>query len=200
MYSIEKYKILTLKYGPYASWAVWDCKNEKDTSIINQNFDQLHSRFILLGLNISSPLTDNLWSNFHGGKHDRKLKYACNDNKLSGSYITDIFKNIPVSQSNKLESLLTDEIIKKNVILFNQEMRDIKINNETQFIIFGAKARHYFNKYFKQEYKNRIIYYCHYSYYGFTDKKWVNGFWEKLNIDQDFDLTIKNHLVWRDDF
>ena len=193
MYSIKKYKILTLKYGPCASWAIWDCKNEKSTSIIDQNFDQLHSRFIFLGLNISSQLTKDSWSNFHGGKHDRKLKYACNNNKLSGSYITDIFKNIPVSQSNKLESLLTDEIIRKNVILFNQEMKDIKINNETQFIIFGAEARRYFNKYFKQEYKNRIIYYCHYSYYGLTDKKWVNGFWKKINIDQDFDLTIKNY-------
>ena len=193
MYDIKEYKILTSKYGPYASWAIWDCKNEKDLSIINQNFNQLHSRFIFLGLNISSSLDNNPWSNFHGGKHDRKLKYACDSNKLSGSYITDIFKNIPVSQSNKLESLLTDEIIRKNVTFFNQEMRDIKINNKTQFIIFGAKTSYYFNRYFKQEYKNRIIYCCHYSYYKLTDKKWVNDFWKKLNIDQDFDLTTKNY-------
>lgn len=196
MYSIEEYKKLTSKYGSYASWAIWDYENENDTSVINQNFNQLHSRYVFLGLNIASPLTEKSWINFHGGKHDRKIKYACNDTKLRGSYLTDIFKGIVASRSTKFESILTDEIISKNVNLFNKEMRGIKINEVTQFIVFGppnsllAKC---FNKYFKQKYKNHVIYYYHYAYFTLTDKEWVNGLWKKLNINQNYDLTIKKY-------
>ncbi|NCN07853.1 hypothetical protein GW933_04195 [Candidatus Falkowbacteria bacterium] len=198
MYSIDEYKNLTSKYGPFASWAIWNYKKESDSLIINQNFDKLHSKFIFLGLNISRPLTNNPWSNFHGGRHDRKLKYACNDNKLRGSYMTDIFKGIDEPQSNKFKNLLTDKIIRKNVEQFNREMKDIKINDNAQFIILGTPTSllaQCFNNYFKQEYKNRIIYHYHYSYYKLTDKEWVNGLWEKLNINQNFDLTIKKYKL-----
>jgi len=196
MYSIDEYKNLTSKYSSFSSWAIWDYKKTGDSSIINKNFNELHSKFIFLGLNISHPLAKGTWSNFHGGKHDRKLKYACNDNKLRGSYITDIFKGIDEPRSNKFRDLLTDKIIRKNVNQFNQEMNDLKINNNTQFIIFGTPTSllaQCFNDYFKQEYKNRIIYYYHYSYYKLTDKEWVNGLWKKLNINQNFYLTIKKY-------
>jgi hypothetical protein len=66
MYSIDEYERLTLKYGPYASWAIWNHDSASDTAVIDQNFNQLHSKFILLGLNISRPLTKIFWSNFHG--------------------------------------------------------------------------------------------------------------------------------------
>ena len=198
MYSIDEYNNLTSKYGSYSSWAVWDYKKENNSSIINQNFNQLHSKFIFLGLNISHPLVNKPWANFHGGRHDRKLKYACSNNKLQGSYMTDIFKGIDTPQSNKIKSLLTDVIIKKNVNLFNQEMKDIKLDDKTQFIILGVQTSllaQYFDSYFKQQYKNSIIYYYHYSYYSLTDKGWVEGLWKKLNIDQNFDLTVKSYKL-----
>lgn len=197
MYSINEYKKLASKYGPYASWAIWDYKDQADSSVISKNFDQLHSKFVLLGLNISRPLANKPWSNFHAGPHNvRKLKYACNDNKLGGSYITDIFKGIVESQSTKFKNGLTDKIISGNVNLFNQEMGDIKINEDTKFIILGTPnslLAQCFNHYFKQEYKNHVIYHYHYSYYGLTDRAWVGGLWDKLNINQNFDLTIEKY-------
>lgn len=195
MYNSEEYKNLTSKYGSFASWAIWDYEKASDTAVIDQKFDQLHSKYVLLGLNVSRPLT-NTWSNFHDNSHARKIKYACNDTKLRGSYMTDMFKGIVKSRSAGFKEILTDKIISENVKLFNQEMKDVKINGDTVFIIFGTSSSllaQCFNKYFKQKYKNQIIYYYHYAYFTFTDKEWVNGLWKKLAINQNFDLTIKKY-------
>lgn len=197
MYSTEEYNKLVSKYGSYASWAIWDYKDESDLSIISKNVNQLHSKYILLGLNISHPLSNKPWLNFHGGSiHDRKLKYACNDTILRGSYITDIFKGIEVTQSNKLKNVLTDKIISENVSLFNREVLDIEFNENSQFIVFGAPKSFLaqcFDNYFKQKYNNRVIFHHHYSYYGVTDKEWVTGLWQKLNINQDFDQITNKY-------
>jgi hypothetical protein len=194
MYIINEYKNLTSRYSSYASWAIWNYENARDTAIIDQNFDQLHSNFVLLGLNISRPLT-NKWSNFHDNSHARKLKYACNDSKLRGSYMTDIFKGIVKSRSTAFNKILTDNIVSENVNFFIQEMEDIGLNDESQFIIFGGLTAQYFNVYFKQKYKNHIIYYRHYSDFTLTDKEWVIGFWKELKINQDFDLTKKKFKI-----
>ena len=120
MYNSEEYKNLASKYGPYASWAIWDYKNASDTAAIDQNFEQLHSKYVLLGLNISRSLT-NTWSNFHDNSHARKIKYACTDTKLRGSYITDIFKGIVKSRSTWFKEILTDKIISENVIFLTRK-------------------------------------------------------------------------------
>ena len=108
MFSIEKYQELSAKYGQLASWAIWDYRNPNDTTIINTNLDQLNSRFVLLGLNFSRIIIKHWpnWSNFHDNTHARKLKYACNDSKLRGSYMTDLFKNVVKSRSTNIMKML----------------------------------------------------------------------------------------------
>ena len=196
MYSEAEYKKLVSKYGNCASWAIWDFLKESNTSVISNNYVQLHSKFVLLAMNPSDILVPEPWVNFRGGKHDRKLKYACNDTKLRGSYITDLFKDIAEANSNNIKGHLNNETIETNVRLFNQEMTDIKISKDTKFIVLGVPnsfLAQCFNLHFKQQYKNETIYYCHYSYYKLTDKAWVTGFWKKLGIDQDFESTIKKY-------
>lgn len=194
MYSRNEYQNLVKNYGSFASWAIWDYKNEKNPSIIAQNFDQLHSRFIFLGLNISGSLNNVDWINFHGGIHDRKLKFAANETKLRGAYITDLFKDISEAQSSKIDKLLTKGVIDKNVQSFRKEMKAIRIVDDSHFIIFGEKAKKYFDEFFKQHFiKNKFTYYTHYSYYGIKDKKWVEGFWDKLNLNQDYEQTISKY-------
>jgi len=197
MYTIDEYKKLVSQYGPFSSWAIWNSEDQSDSSIIDQYYEQLHSKFILLGLNISQPLAKGNWSNFHDGPSNvRKLKYACTDNELRGSYITDIFKGIVEQKSNKFKNLLTDEIINENVDLFNQEMKDVRINDDSRFIVFGpptSDLARYFNRYFTQKYRNEIIYHYHYAYYSITDKEWVETIWKKLGIYQNFDLTVRKY-------
>ncbi len=192
MYSLEEYKKIRLKYGPFASWAIWNYENEKDTSIIESNFEDLNSKFVLIGLNISKSLINVPWINFHGGKHDRKIKYACNDTKLRGSYITDIFKDYPEVNSNLLKDI-DSEIVRKNVEFFNQEMKDIKVNSNTQIISLGIQADFYFRKYFQSYWNNQYINYYHYSNYQIKDRDWVLGLWQKLGIADDFEKTRKKY-------
>ena len=194
MYTPDEYKKLTRKYGHFASWAIWDYKDEGNTSIITQKFNELHSKFVLLGLNISGPLPREPWLNFHGGSiHDRKLKFACNDTLLRGAYMTDIFKGFEEVQAAMLSRSLTEDIIRSNVNQFNEEMRDIKIGEDSKFIIFGSHAAKYFNRYFRYGYKNEIVYYCHYSYYGISDRKWVEELWNKLGTHDNFDNMINKY-------
>ena len=85
MYNLEEYKYFVSKYGSCASWAVWDHNDRSDPSIIGNNISQLHSRFVLLGLNISGLLEDTPWLNFHKGPSNvRKIKFACESNGLWG--------------------------------------------------------------------------------------------------------------------
>ncbi len=189
----KKYNNLTSKYGAYASWAIWDYKNEKDCSVIPKNIHDLNSKYILLALNFSGPLRKESWANFHGGKHDRKIKYACNDTDLRGAYITDLFKGIEEPRSDLFKNLVTDQIIKKNVEFFIKEMKDIKINSNSKFILFGKLVTEYYGKYFKNYFNNEVYTYYHYSSYTLSDKAWVEGFWEKLNINQNYDLMVKKY-------
>jgi dihydrofolate reductase len=106
--------------------------------------------------------------------------------------MTDIFKDLPEPNSNKIDSILTQELINKNVELFKKEMKDIGISDETIFIIFGKKAFEKFNKHFKNKLKNKIIYHRHYSSRG-TDREWVEGFWEKFNIKSDYNTTVNKY-------
>lgn len=196
MYTIDEYHFLKSKYGSYSSWAIWDSQRESDTSIIDKNIDKLQADYIFLGLNISASLGVDSWVNFHGGKHDRKLKYACNDTKLRGSYLTDLLKGIPEARSNKLMSQLTEEVINENVKTFNEEMNDVRINESSQFIVLGtqdSQIAQIFNRYFKQEYKNPVIYHYHYSYYGITDEVWVQGLWKKLGIDANYKFILNKY-------
>lgn len=194
MYSKNEYKNLTAKYGSYASWAIWDYKDASNTKIIDENVDQLHSHFVLLGLNISRTLDMSSWSNFHDNSYARRLKYACNDNRLRGSYITDIFKDIAEPNAANLKQILTEKKVNQDLTFFNQEMQDIKANSTTQFIVFGSLAAHFFKKYFQQNDRTQQIFCQHYSYRISTDKDWVEGFWKKLNISQDFDETIRKYI------
>lgn len=187
MFSEEEYKALVIKYGNYSSWALWSYEKENDTSVIINNFNLIHSRYVLIGLNISASLKDVPWINFHGGKHDRKLKYACNDTVLKGSYITDLFKDLPESNSIKLKNILNDDLININLQKFKEEMNDIKINKETVFLALGDSTKYYYEKNFQKYFKNKVINYYHYSNYSFTDKEWVDGLWKKINIVEDFD-------------
>ncbi len=187
MYTHKEYEAIKGKHGLYSSWAIWDNENIKNTSIIDGYFQQLGVRYVFIGLNIAKQLTKTPWSNFHGGKHDRKLKKACNDTKLRGSYLTDIFKDIPESKSVNLKKYIDGnmEVLRTNVAYFNREMEDIKIDKETVFIILGTEssiASKYFKTYFYGKYGNQIVNYYHHSYFQLTDDEWVDGLWKTLSI------------------
>lgn len=194
MYNYKHYEFLKSEYGKYGSWAIWEPADEKDTTIIHNNYKQLNSKLVVLGLNISNRIKSSPWSNFRGGKHDRKLKYALNNSIYRGCYLTDIFKGVEARTANGLKEKLTPDIIDKNASHFVNEMKDIKITSETKFLIMGTESS-FLNKmfinHFKANFNNQIINYYHYAYFKLTDKNWVSGLWDKLGIKDNPTEQIK---------
>ncbi|MBI1833357.1 MAG: hypothetical protein HYR90_00880 [Candidatus Andersenbacteria bacterium] len=193
MYKLDEYEELKRKYGSYGSWAVWRHNNESDTSVIDEHVEELHSRFIFLGLNVSQSLGSAAWVNFHGGKHARKLKYALNDTKLRGSYITDIFKDLPAPKSSDIVKILADDpsLITQNVEFFKREMADIRVTAESVFVVLGTPTSYisrYFRTYYHHNFSNlKFVNYYHYAYYALTDSTWVEGLWNELGVEARYD-------------
>ncbi len=193
MYSHEEYLNLKKKYGSYSSWAIWDPNNESNTAIIEENLTDLTSNYVFLGLNISASLENTPWINFHGGKHDRKLKYASNDTFLRGSYITDLFKDLPEPVAKNVTKNLSKDEIKDHVSFFVNEMKDVKLSDNSVLIVFGQEAAENYEKYFKEHFDNRVIFTRHYSDTHLTDEKWVEEFWSYFNINEDATDVIRKY-------
>jgi hypothetical protein len=184
-YTMLEYQNLKEKYGNISSWAIWDENDHKDTLIIGENIGLLNSRYVGIGLNISNPVAE--WSNFRG-THCRKLQQTFNKGRLRGFYLTDILKNIVESNSSIIEQKIkSKEIeIEKHIEFFIQEMKDVKITEETKFLIFGNLAYELFNKYLKAIYPhNQVIKLKHYSARG-TDKEWVKSTLDKIGILEEY--------------
>jgi len=181
-YSKSDFEYLTKKYGKYASWAIWNSEDEKDTKVIFTNKSLLNTKYVGVGLNISNPV--KTWGNFRGGKHDRKLKQAFNESTIRGFYLTDIIKGVKdANSSNVLRKIRNNEInIREQMNFFIEEMCDIQITSKTTFIIFGNAAYYLFNKYLKEQFPyNKIIKHKHYSCRG-TDKDWVDSITKTLQL------------------
>jgi hypothetical protein len=152
--------------------------------MIDVHWNEIHCRYVLVGLNISKLLPNDPWRNFHGGKHDRKLLMACNQTKLRGSYLTDLFKGIDTASSKELSDILSQGQINidSQVKLFQEEMKDNKLTPESVILVFGGLAFQYYNEYFRNSFTNKVINCNHYSDFRREDDVWVKAFGEKIGI------------------
>lgn len=169
-----------------ASWAIWNEDNQKDTSVIETKFKELNTNYVFVGLNISRLLGSPPWSNFHGGMNDRKLMYACNDTKLRGAYVTDIFKDLPIARASEVEMYIKQnpKVLKENIDSFRKEMDDIKISKDTVVVVLGADSSlllKCFNEHLKDKIKGKVFNIRHYSSRG-RDEEWVNELWGRKEI------------------
>jgi hypothetical protein len=173
------------KYGKTSSWAIWNEQKMSDLSVIENSVDECHANFILIGLNTSKDIQDRQpWSNFHCGKHDRKLMKACNKGILRGSFMTDLFKDDNTVTGLELKTKIDEGKLnsKEHVYRFRQEMNDIGLTSESRFVIFGGLANMMYDKYFRGYFTNVVIKARHYSDYSMTDDKWVQEFLGKFGF------------------
>ncbi len=185
-YTKDEYFNLKKKYGNYASWALWNENDEKDTNIIEENIGMLNSRFVGIALNISKPVSN--WSNFRGGTHDRKLKLAFNKGRIKGFYLTDLLKNVVEVNSTTIEKKIKNQEIQldPHISFFIEEMKDIKVTDETEFLIFGNQAYKLFDNHLKRSFpNNKITHLRHYSARG-TDKEWITKTLDKIGFLEEF--------------
>ena len=173
------------QYGKYASWAVWNDSDRLDTQIIEDNTEILHSRVIVLALNISKLLTTE-WSNFRSGKHDRKLINALNQSSYRGAYLTDYFKDTAEPDSKKLINAMRKndpEVLRHTQNLLN-ELRAIGATPDSLIVIMGGKSTYLYSLYLKHiqpSFPKHICHY-HYSYRGLKDEVWVEQLWSKIEV------------------
>jgi len=186
MISETKFIEIRERFGEFATWAIWNSENESDTKIIEQNIDELHTKWVLIGLNISKPV--KVWGNFRGGKHDRKLKIAFRNTNISGAYMTDLIKKIEKSSSEIEKEIKQGNLnISEQVNNLVEELNLVGVTNKTKFIIFGDTARNLYDEYYERYFpENKVYYLKHYSSRG-TDKNWVEYVWNRLNIDLKFE-------------
>ena len=193
MYSDAEYNMLKEKYGSCASWAIWDPENLNNSKIIDDNKKDLNSRYVLIALNKSIDINLYYWKNFHDYTHSRKLAYACNETLLRGSYMTDLFKDLPEAVATNLDKSISKEKIEESVKYFMHEMEDVKVSSKTEFIIFGVIARKYYEQYFKKHFENSYKVARHYSDFRMRDAAWVKEFWGKMNITGNADDTVLSY-------
>ena len=151
MITREKFDSIKEKYGRVASWAIWAHEDKEPKSNmgdltvldpeINKNLlSELNPNVVLVALNFSENVDHKPFENFHaGGKfQDYKTRYAIRDSPAWGGYMTDIIKNYPEKESDRLvEYLKTDKAIEQsNVESFRQELRDIGVEKPT-LVAFG---------------------------------------------------------------
>jgi hypothetical protein len=185
------------KYGKYSSWAIWNHEDEADPTIIESHIEELNANHVFIAYNASRKegyLRDEAWANFRGWKHDRKLKYACNDTELRGSYLTDLFKGIKEANSNKVRDYLTPKVVNENVSFFLKEILDIGTTKKTVYVVLGVYNSD-IGKRFREHFLGKmgsanVIYYTHYSNFRLTDKEWVTGLWKALGIEANYE-TIR---------
>ena len=151
MITKEKFYFIKEKYGSVASWAIWAHEDEEPKSNmgdltvldpeINKNLlSELNPNVVLVALNFSEDVNHKPFENFHaGGKfQDYKTRYALRDSPYWGGYMTDIIKDYPEKESDKIaEYLKTDKALEQsNIESFRQELRDIGAEKPT-LVAFG---------------------------------------------------------------
>ena len=121
---LQQYKKIMDNHGGTSSWCVFP-EQGKTLNTLNPNI-------ILVGLNISNELPE-LFSNFHSGQNDYKIRYATKNTMFWGSYMTDILKNYPEKNSQTVDKYLKSAEGKlfeqQSVKSFEQELIELNISN-----------------------------------------------------------------------
>ena len=179
MISSENYELLKKQYGLVSSWAVWKRagatprSNTESMAWVEapELLSILNTGFVFVGLNASSTHGNQgnhftkAWSNFHSGysrQNDYKLRYALQDTKYWGSYITDIIKRYPEVDSGKVDAFLRKhpEVVEENVIDFEKEIS--YLGDKPVLVALGGKSFNILNTYLSDKYK--VVQVKHYSF------------------------------------
>lgn len=179
--NFEKYLYIKEKYGNESSWAIWsemldtNTSNMEDLSFFDDKniCQELNPQVIMVGLNISEPLSGKSFNNFHGkGGGAYKLRYGLKDTPCWGAYLTDIVKNFPEPDSNKVLKHLKEnpDFLEENINLFRDEISDLGSVNPRVFA-FGDAAFKILDDIPKKEFTlTKLIHYS-YRFQGFSNQE-----------------------------
>jgi len=177
----DKYLEIKEKYGNESSWAIWSEMLDTNTSNMSDIsfFDdkniskELNPQIIMVGLNISEPLSGKSFSNFHGaGGGAYKLRYGLKGTPCWGAYLTDIIKNFPEPKSEKVLKHLKEnpDFLEENINLFRDELSDLGSVNPRVYA-FGDAAFKILDDIPEKEFTlTKLIHYS-YRFQGFSNQE-----------------------------
>ncbi len=143
MITLEDFISARIKYGHFASWAIWaqgstPSENIGDLSVLDPErhpeiLQNLKPDLIYVGLNISRPI-ERPFGNFHDQRpaaKDYKLRFALEGTQYLGGYMTDVIKDFEEKASGQVMSFLSRnrDFEQDNIQLLLDEMRVIGSQN-----------------------------------------------------------------------
>jgi hypothetical protein len=189
----DHFNLIKKNFGYCASWAVWSNESDKPKSnvgdlsildpLINKNlFSILKTDIVFVGLNFSHEKEMKAFANFHDDRpqsQDYKIRFALQNTRFWGAYMTDIIKSFPEKSSEKMMVYLKNnkQFEIENCKLFLEEMNLLKTEN-IKIIAFGNDAYSIIKKNFKDKFK--IVKAKHYASY--INREEYRKFFENLDF------------------
>ena len=193
----EIYIKLKRKFGKNSSWTIWDGPengNWKSKSNIGslqcfENEDnllkKLNPNYIFVGFNPAAhdnkEVEKKIWSNFHSSdikrSQDYKLRYALNGTKYWGSFITDVYPEIVETDSTKVSSKASNNMINESIdnLIYVREL----LGNEATIVAIGDAAYKVIKNNLPKDVK--LIKIMHYSYQSINQEDYRNLVLKQLN-------------------
>lgn len=180
MVSKKNFETLKKEFGLCGSWAIWKRPTgspKSNTGDMEWASDpalneKVGTNFVFIGLNWAGGHGDQnkggtiKWKDFHSDyafQNDYKLRFALMDTPYWGSYITDIIKYYPETDSSKVRTLVKQdaELAKKNIDYFERELNLLGVKSPV-LVAMGGAAYEIVSKYLGAKYK--VVQIKHYSY------------------------------------
>lgn len=194
MITREKFDFLKKKYGKHASWAIWadagdlPKSNMGDMSVLDPDIhkdllSKLNPNIVLVALNFAEDIDHESWEVFHKYRPqgtDYKTRFALRDTPLWGAYMTDILKDYPEKDSQKVNSHLKKhpDLEQQNITRFREEIKDIG-STKPLLIAFGNIVYEILER---NMFEFRIVKIPHYAHYMSKEKyrESVKEVWAKF--------------------
>lgn len=193
MITRDRFDALRDEYSDFSSWAVWAHEEASeppkarvgDLTVLDPDrnpglLDELNPDVVLLGLNASSrgaEMDPRPWGNFHDPSaraQDYKIRFALRETPYWGAYMTDVFIDLPETNSNKVRTWRSEnpEAVAAHVLRLEQELD--ALGTDPLLVVFGdlaytslpqdfrrgrrvVKVDHYSNYIGKEDYRARIL-------------------------------------------
>lgn len=159
MMTRERYDLLHGKWSSTSSWAVWQPyvpgeppkSGIGDTSILNPDNNPnllaaLNPDVVLVGLNMASRFVSPArpWGNFHDSSpvaNDFKIRFALQGTEYWGAYMTDVFVDLPETQSAVVKRWITEnpQRVVEQLNRFEEELADLG-SADPLIVAFGGAA------------------------------------------------------------
>lgn len=194
MITRDRFDNLKERYSEFSSWALWvhpepgepitarmGDLSALDPDVNSRLLEELNPEVVLLGLNASSrgaEMEREPWRNFHdasGNAKDYKIRFAFRDTPYWGAYMTDVFVDLPETDSRKVARWRAENPDKVAEQLRRLESElDALGSVDPLIVVFGGLAfsslprslrethrvvqiEHYSNRIGKEDYRAKVL-------------------------------------------